>query len=562
MFALDREREKEKKKRTIAFILSLFIPGLGQLVRKRIGAGLFFLGVVTFIIWLIVEIQKINPGIIGTSLGLLILHCFNLYDAYKGPAWRSAPCERKCPAGINIPYYIALTREGKYDEALTSIMDRMPFPAACGRICHHPCESICALRTKEGPVAIELLKRAVADRGTQALKARKGSPSIKSVGIIGAGPSGLSAGYFLKRRGYNVIAYEKEAEAGGLLRWAIPDFRLPNEVVAREISTLTQFGIEVRCGVTIGKEISFDELRKKHDAVLIATGASRSTVPGIPGADLAGVSPALEVLSSIQRGNAPSLRGATVAVIGGGNTSFDVARTAIRAGAKSVTIYYRRNKQEMPGNIEELSMAQREGVKIEYQVTPVRFTGDKRVAAIELVRTELKKGAGSSRSEVLVTEGTNFSVSCDHVFIATGQEPDFDFLPDDVQKEIMDTGSIRLHPITMETPLPGIFAAGDVAGNTMNTVVDAVETGRKAAQGIDWYLRRVSAWGRMLERLTAFDYPIPHTLPPGSRKTGRRRAQKLLEKEKASSSHAEVELGLSEEDAKAEASRCLQCNRL
>jgi NADPH-dependent glutamate synthase beta subunit-like oxidoreductase len=249
-------------------------------------------------------------------------------------------------------------------------------------------------------------------------------------------------------------------------------------------------------------------------------------------------------------------------VIGGGNTAFDAARTAVRSGAKTVTIYYRRNAKEMPGNLEELTMAQREGVSIEYQVTPVGFKGNKRISGVEFQRTELKSMVAKSRSEVVPIEGSNFSVSCNHILIATGQEPDFDFLPEAVQKEIIGASSIRVHRHTMATPIQGIFAAGDICGTGMKTVVDAVETGRKAAQGIDWYLRGVTVFGRLAERFVAFDYPLPHALPRRSRATGKRHTQNLLEKEKATSSHAEVELGFSEEDAKKEAARCLQCNRL
>jgi NADPH-dependent glutamate synthase beta subunit-like oxidoreductase len=457
---------------------------------------MFFLVIFAFILWLVAELQRINYGIIGTSLGLFILYCFNLFDAYKGPSRSSAPCEKKCPAGLNIPHYIALTRAGRYNDALMSIMDRMPFPAACGRICHHPCESLCALRTKEGPIAIELLKRAAADFGTLSLQSPQKQQKSKSIGII------------------------------------------------------------------VGKEMEFDDVRKKHDAVLIAAGVSASTPLEVPGADLEGVTFALELLSTIRRGKKDHLKGKTVAVIGGGNTAFDAARTAIRSGAKAVTIYYRRNPEEMPGNLEELTMAQREGVNIEYQVTPVRFKGDKRISGIELKRTELRKVAGKPRSEIIPIEGSNFTISCDYVLIATGQEPNFNFLPEVVQNKIKDIKSIHVHPLTLATQIPGIFAAGDITQRQKRTVVDAVETGRKAAQGIDWYLRGVTGFGRMVERLTRFDYPLPRTIDQKSRTKGKRNEQQLLDRQKATGSHAEVELGLSEEEAKKEASRCLQCNKL
>ncbi len=561
MFVLDRERHREKKRRTVALILSLFIPGLGQLMRKRIASGMFFLVTFSFIIWLVAELQRINYGIIGTSLGLLIVYCFNLFDAYKGPTRGSAPCEKSCPAGINIPFYIALIREGRFSDALISVMDRMPFPAACGRICHHPCESVCALRTKEGPIAIECLKRAAGDFGTLSLQAHQTHRNPRSVGIIGAGPAGLSAGYFLARQGYQITVYEKEAEPGGLLRWGIPAFRLPKELVSGEIALLQQFGIDIKCGVTIGTDIPYDEVKNNHDALLITVGTPFCAALELPGVELEGVSYALDMLRNMHHGKELRFKG-SVAVIGGGNTAFDAARTAVRHGAEKVTIYYRRNAQEMPGNMEELTMAQREGVAIEYHAAPLRFMGEKRVSGIEFARTELKKVPGKSRSIVTPIEGSNFTVPCRCVLIATGQEPDLTFLPDDMQKKAADKACIRVHPRTLATMIPGMFAAGDITGIRMKTVVDAVEMGRTAAQGIDWYLRGVTGCRRMVERLTSFDYPLSHTLPRKRRVKGKRQAQKLLEREKATSSNDEVELGLSEEQTKKEASRCLQCNRL
>jgi NADPH-dependent glutamate synthase beta subunit-like oxidoreductase/TM2 domain-containing membrane protein YozV len=561
MFVLDRERQREKKRRTRAFVLSLFIPGLGQLARKRIASGLFFLIAFSFLIWLIIELWRITYGMIGTFSGLFILYFFNVIDAYKGPSRLSAPCERSCPAGITIPVYISLIRDGRYRDALVTIMDRMPFPAACGRICHHPCELVCALRKKEAAIAIECLKRTAADLG-QASPEKGSKPERKrSIGIIGSGPAGLSAAYFLVRKGYPVTVYEKEEEPGGLLRWAIPAFRLPKDIVSREIHNLKQFGIEIRCKVAIGKDMTFDEVRSNHDAVLIAAGTPLTRSLDVPGVDLKGVSYALEMLSNIRRGSIPPLEGTTVAVIGGGNTAFDAARTAIRNGAKKVTIFYRRNAQEMPGNMEELMMAQREGVTIEYQVAPVRLQGKKQLSGIEFARTELKPVAGESRSQVILVADSTFVAECSSALIATGQEPDLSFLPADIRQRVSDTSCIKTHHLTMETPLNGIFAAGDITGNRMNTVVDAVETGRRAAQGIDWYLRGIKGARRVLEQLASFDYPLPDT-PKKTRVQGNRQEQKLIDRQRAQTSFEEVELGLSEEQARKEASRCLQCNRL
>ena len=560
MLEIDILRRKEKRKRKISLILSLFIPGLGQLVRKRIISALFFFLVSFLMVWLLIELWQINFGLLGTFAGFFIFYFLNLLDAYKGPSLNPAPCERKCPAGINIPHYIALTKQGMFDDALKTIMDRMPFPSTCGRICYHPCETVCTLRQKENSIAIETLKRTASDFGSyESFQITEPTKKGKTVGIIGAGPAGLSAAYFLSRKGYPVTIYEKEEEPGGLLIYGIPEFRLPKDVVQREIDFIRKMGVTIKTAETIGEDISLSTLQEKHSALIISAGSSKSRGINIPGKKLKGIYKAIDILKEANKGN-PRMHSGRVAVIGGGNSAFDAARCAIRCGANEVTVYYRRNQKEIPGNIEEIKMASREGVRIEYLVTPLEFTGKDKVQAIDFIRTELIKQDKNNRSRILLLEGTNFSVPVDTVIVATGQVPDFSYLSPNIKQKIVTHNIIIVNSLTMETPIAGIFAVGDITGGK-KTVVDAIEMGRKAAQGVDCYIRRVGKIRRIFERLSEFDYQPPYKIIRKRILKGNRVEQNLLDKENAATSFFEVELGFTEEESKKEASRCLQCNR-
>jgi len=560
MLEIDIEREKEKRKRRIASILSAFIPGSGQFVRKRIVAGLFFFSIFFLMIWFLTDIWQLNYGIIGVFIGLFIFYCINIIDAYKGPAKSSAPCENRCPTGIDIRLYIALIIEGRFDDALKIIRDRMPFPSVCGRICYHPCETVCSLRRKGGSIAIEFLKRSASDYGkAEPAKIRKTNSIEKSIGIIGAGPAGLSAAYFLARKNYPVIVYEKEKEPGGLLIYGIPEFRLPKDVVQREIDFIREMGVTIKTAQTIGKDISFSTLQEKHSALIISAGCSKSRGINIPGKELKGIYKAIDILNDTNKGN-PRMLSGRVAVIGGGNSAFDAARCAIRCGANEVTVYYRRNQKEMPGNIEEMEMASREGVRIEYLVIPLKFTGKDKVEAIDFVKTELIKQDKKNRSRIRLIEGTNFSVPVDTVIVATGQVTDFSYLSPNIKQKIVTHNTIIVNNLTMETPIAGIFAVGDITGGK-KTVVDAIEMGRKAAQGVDCYIRKVGKFRRIFERLSEFDYQPPYKILRKRSLKGNRVEQNLLDKENAVTSFFEAELGFTEEEAKKESSRCLQCGK-
>jgi len=559
MLELDCLKEKEREKRKRAALASLFIPGLGQFIRKRIAAGLFFFVFSFLMIWFLTEIWEINYGIIGTITGLFIFYCLNIIDAYKGPAINKAPCTAKCPAGINIPLYISLVREGRFDDALEVIRDRTPFPSVCGRVCYHPCETVCSLRKKGGAIAIEFLKRAASDYGKDEIITSKTSPHNKSIAIIGAGPAGLSAAYFLARRCYPVTVYDSEKKPGGLLTYAIPEFRLPKDLVQKDIEFIRKMGVEIITSKSAGKNIPLSRLLSEHSALVIASGSAKSQNIDIPGNQLKGVYKAIDILKKTNEGNPETLSG-KVAVIGGGNSAFDVSRCALRCGAKNVTIYYRRNRQEMPGNIEEMDMAVREGVEIEFQASPLRFIGENRVQQIEFAKTQLLKRESGERSAIKLLEGTSFKVPADFVIVATGQSPDFSFLPEDIKQKIVSNNAIIVNHQTMQTPIQGIFAAGDITDGK-KTVIDAIEMGRKVSLGVDKYLRKVGRIGRILGRISDFDFEPQYRLPRKKAAKGNRAEQDLLPEENAVTSFFEVELGLTEEEAQEEASRCEKCNR-
>jgi NADH-quinone oxidoreductase subunit F len=562
MLWIDDARRKEKKRRIRAFLLSLIVPGLGQITRKRFLAGSFFFLVFFLMLLLVREIWQVTYGIFGTFTGLFLFYIVNLIDAYKGPSVGRSPCEKKCPAGINIPLYIRLIREGKFDEAFKIIQDKMPLPSVCGRICAHPCEEVCTLRKREGSIAIESIKRAASDFSTPDLGKKDCTNNTqKTVGIIGSGPAGLSAAYFLSRKGYSITIYERESVPGGLLTKAIPEFRLPHAISKKDIDRILDCeGIITKTGVEIGRDIGFHELKAKHPALLITTGGWENSPLNIPGEDLSGIRDALGFLIQVKEGKSVSTE-SPVVIIGGGNTAFDAARSAVRLGAKDVSIFYRRDETEMPGNREEREMATREGVQIVHNAVPMKFLGSKAVEEVEFAKTELEKNTKGKRSRIRIVEESTFRVKAGTVLLAKGQHPDISFLPSEIRQKIVKDSHISVQRGTMETSIPGLFAAGDVTG-IRKSVVDAVDMGRRAAQGIDWFLNRAGAWGRMVEKLLSFDFPTTSFPPHRERGRGTTRIEReIIDTEKAVTSFLEVELGYSKEDAKKEAHRCLQCNK-
>ncbi len=324
-----------------------------------------------------------------------------------------APCREACPAGVNVPLYVRYIREGRFDDALAVVRQRVPFPAVCGYACVHPCEGKCARAQFDEPVAIRILKRAAAEYGVAATlkKQPPADTTGKKVAVVGAGPGGLTAAYYLAGLGHKVTVLEALPEAGGMLRYAIPGYRLPNAVIDGEIDVVRGLGVEIRTNTKVSAP---ENLLSEYDAVLLATGTWLSVKMKVDGD--ANALDGLKFLQQVNSGNPPRL-GAKVVVIGGGDTAIDSARTARRLGAKEITILYRRSRAEMPAALEEVTDAIEEGVSIEFLTAPVNVSKGK----ITCVRMKLGRKDASGRPAPTAIAGSEFSLPCDTVITAVGQ---------------------------------------------------------------------------------------------------------------------------------------------
>jgi len=458
----------------------------------------------------------------------------------------NAPCRSACPAGVNAQGYISLILQGKYREALRLVREAIPLPGICGRVCTHPCEGECERGKIDRPVSIRALKRFIADVGRDGEAPAVPITKAERVAVVGSGPAGLACAYDLIRRGYPVTVFEALPEAGGLLRYGIPEYRLPKDVLDDEIEYLRRLGVEIRTGTPV---TSLDDLfRQGYRAVCLALGAGRSRALGVPGEELPGVYHALSFLRKVNSGERVEV-GRRVAVIGGGNAAVDAARTALRLGAEEVTIVYRRTRDEMPAIPDEVAEAEREGVKFLWLAAPVRILSrDGRASGVECLRMEPGPPDESGRPSPVPIKGSEFTLEADDIIVAVGQRVDPDSLPPGLQ--LTGQGTVSVDPITLETGIPGVFAAGDVATGPAD-VITATALGKEAARSIALYLE-----GGDLRR--------------GRRGQGRRRPRReagrhpagagpLLEVEKRRGNFAEVERCFSEPEALAEARRCLHC---
>lgn len=464
------------------------------------------------------------------------------------------PCRLACPAGANSPAYVGLIAQGKFSQALDIIRQAIPFPGVCGRVCHHPCETECNRGDYDKPVSIAALKRAACDYG------RKDDPVTivqektgHSVAIIGSGPAGLTAAYDLRRKGYKVVVFEKEAEPGGMIRAAIPFYRLPRGIVDQDIEDILGIGIDLKLNVEIGKDITIRELEMYHDAVLIAVGTQKSIMLKLEGIENEGVYWGVDFLRRAKSDYPPEI-GEKVLVIGGGNVAIDAARTSLRLGAKDVSLMCLETAEEMPAHPWEIEHALEEGLRVFNCLGPKRIVaGDgNKAQGVEMLSVKSLFDT-SGRFDPQYDEEKVTFFEADTIIIAIGQVAETYFLNSLAGIEVDSGKLIQIDPVTMETGRPGIFACGDVVSGP-KSIVDAVNAGHEAAESVHRYLNGLDMYeGRIREKV---ELPVPEGMPVYEYE---RHVPEKPEAEERKEDFREEQYGLTREQAIAEAKRCLNC---
>jgi NADH-quinone oxidoreductase subunit F len=486
-------------------------------------------------------------------------------DAFVCKELVGAPCQSACPLGTEAWRYVALIGRGEYDEAYRVIREPNPFPSICARVCHHPCEAKCrAGETGGDPVAIRALKRFITDRidpsAYQPVKQEWSDGAPPKIAIIGAGPAGLTAAHYLSLKGCEVTVFEAEKEPGGMLTCAIPSYRLPREVIEKEIDALLDENITVKCGVALGRDIDIDGLFESgYGAVLLAIGAHKSKPLRLENEDVEGVYPSIEFLKAFNLQERQLAKG-KVGVIGGGNSAIDAARMALRLkDVDEVTILYRRTRNEMPAFAEEIEGADQEGIRIETLVTPVRIVNNNgRLAGLECIRNELGEADESGRRRPMPIDGTEHVIDLDTLIVAIGEDSGIDAITPAKSSQIETTpwNTVRTDPTTMQTNRPGVFAAGDVVRGP-NTVVEAIADGKKAAVIIERFLKKEPLLQPMFARLPqVYVEPIVDETDLGGDRSETPRAPAEWRRR----NFAEVEVALSQAEARRESLRCLRCD--
>jgi NADPH-dependent glutamate synthase beta subunit-like oxidoreductase/formate hydrogenlyase subunit 6/NADH:ubiquinone oxidoreductase subunit I len=465
------------------------------------------------------------------------------------------PCKLNCPAGTNVTGYVALISQGRFKEAVGLIREENPFPAVCGHICPHPCEDHCNRGEFDNPVAINDLERAAAEHVQKNGPTRHKPMKIKrkeKIATIGSGPASLTAAFHLRRMGYYVKVFEKLPVPGGMLAVGIPRYRLPREVLKKEIDYIQGIGVEIETGVEIDTP-KFERIRREFDAVFVSIGSHRSQKLGVDGEDLEGVIHGVDFLRDLNLDKEVKIEG-KVAVIGGGDVAIDAARCALRLGSE-VTIFYRRSAKEMPARAEEVEEAEEEGVKIMYLVAPTKIIGeDGRVTGMECIRIKLGPPDESGRRRPVPIAGSEFVTDVDMVIPAVSQSSDLHFFMD-IGIETLEGNRIKTDENCMTTLL-GVFAGGDAATGPA-TVIEAVGKGKKAAISIDRYLRG-EPFPKEEKKEEFWFEDIPEEEVPEEKKERKTPAKISIERRR--NSFDEVAVGFSREEAVEEAERCLNWN--
>ncbi|HKJ64999.1 MAG TPA: NAD(P)-binding protein, partial [Desulfopila sp.] len=468
------------------------------------------------------------------------------------------PCVQRCPAGINIQGFVALIKMGEHEKALQLIMEKMPLPGSLGRICPAPCETECRRQDVDSPLAICSLKRFAADQADwSALPVPKIDKKDESekVAIIGAGPAGLTTAYFLALEGYHPTIFEKAPKTGGMLRYGIPDYRLPQDVLDREIDYIKRLGVTIELEAGIGRERTIESLMAEgFKAVYIAAGAHKSRKMNIKNEDAEGVMHGIDYLGLLNRGQQVHT-GNKVVVVGGGDVAIDAAREAIRQGAQEVTMVYRRSRTEMPAVEAEIKAAEEENIKIEILQNPIEvLTDGGKVVGVKCIKMKLGEPDESGRRRPVPIEGSEYDIECDMIIPAIGQQVGSEFVNGTDGIELTRWGTVDADPVTFHTGRPGVFAGGDVYTGP-SIAVEAIGAGQEAAVSISKYLKGEELFENRQKRPSGKDW---QKIPEKTAKAERAKMPELAVSERIAN-YKEIELGFSEDQAMAEASRCVDC---
>ena len=465
-----------------------------------------------------------------------------------------APCQLNCPARTDCQGYVGLIANGEYEAALKLIKNKISLPASIGRVCPHPCEKACRRQNVEEPINIAQLKAFAADMD---LKADSYVPEVrpstgKKIAVIGGGPAGLTAAYYLTIMGHSVTVYDMMEKMGGMLRYGIPQYRLPKEVLDKEIAIIEKTGVTFKNNMKLGVDFTIQSLKAENDAVIVAVGAWKSSSMRTPGEELEGVYGGIDFLRGVIKGNAPKI-GEKVAICGGGNTAMDACRTAVRLGAKEVYVVYRRTRNEMPADKLEIDEAEEEGVIYKFLTNPLSFNGeDGKVKSITLQLMELGEPDASGRRRPVPIEGKTEEIAVDSVILAIGQK----LVTDDVKElELNQRGNIVADEDFFTTSIDGVFAIGDATNRGASIAIEAIGEADRCAKAVDAYLK-----GESLDtRVPYISKRDEKTIDYSDRQKESRINPKVLAPEVRNKNFDEVSLGFTEEEAQKEAQRCLEC---
>ena len=474
-----------------------------------------------------------------------------------------SPCQHTCPIEMDIPSYIALVRAERLEDAYKILLKTNPFPSVCGRVCDHKCQTKCRRGQMDEPIAIKFLKRFITDNASRPKITAVPVTRKEAIAVVGAGPAGLTAARDLAQRGYKVTVFEELPQPGGMLRWAIPSYRLPRHILDGEIDDVRALGVEILCNTRVGRDIPFEKIEKDFDYIYLAPGAHKSQPMGIQGEDLQGVYGGVEFLRDFNNNEAAWISGektlgAKVAVIGGGNSAIDAARCAARMGAE-VTILYRRLRQDMPAAVEEIEAAEHEGIHIEYLVAPTKIEGKNgKVKAICLEKMRLGDFDRSGRKRPEPIEGSEYILGVDSVIAAIGQMPDLSFVPQDSGISVNKWDCFDLAEDSKSQTSRAQFYAGGDAVTGPDTVIAAIAAGHQAADDIDAAIRLKNGeepWEEPAEE----HIDVPFVVDEESMEAPQV-SMPELDAVTRIQGFAEVELGFSRADAIKEATRCLRCD--